>query len=89
MRGFIETVTALLACPEVVATAGVVDNNGNTALMIAVMEVHVSMVKALLARPAVVASAGIVNNNGWTALMIAEQRGGHARMVQLLGTCNE
>jgi ankyrin repeat protein len=57
--------------------------------MIAVMEVHVSMVKALLARPAVVASAGIVNNNGWTALMIAEQRGGHARMVQLLGTCNE
>jgi ankyrin repeat protein len=79
------TVRALLACPAVVSTAGVVNNHGSTALMLAVMRRHVETVEALLCCPAVVATMGVANN-GFTVLMIAEQTG-HARMVQLLRAC--
>jgi ankyrin repeat protein len=49
MRRHVETVTALLRCPSVVATANVVNNNGFTALMIAEQTGHACMYSAVVA----------------------------------------
>jgi ankyrin repeat protein len=65
------------------ASAGEVDANGNTVLMLAVMQGQVDTVKALLTCPAVLASLSTKNNKGCTALMLAE-RNGHACMIQQL-----
>jgi ankyrin repeat protein len=43
-----EVATALLACPAVVSSAGVADNSGDTALMIASIYGYTEIVMALL-----------------------------------------
>lgn len=78
------TITALLACPEVAASARAVDRNGQTALMIASWVCNIGAVAALLVCPEVAASAGAIDKNGQTALIIASQRNNTAIIIALL-----
>jgi ankyrin repeat protein len=76
-------VTALLAFPEVAASASAANRHGHTALMLASKNGYAVTVKALLACPGVVASANNVNKVGKTALMIASECG-HTTTIDAL-----
>jgi ankyrin repeat protein len=84
MNGHTETVRALLACPAVIESAGVVNTEGDTALMLA--HGYTEIVMALLTCPAVVESAGVVNCDGYTALMLASKHG-HTEAAEALLAC--
>jgi ankyrin repeat protein len=85
--GNIEAITALLACPAVVASACVVNNYEHTALMLASYHGYTESVKALLACSTVIESVSFVDADGDTALQLAVLRG-HVETVTALLLCS-
>jgi len=72
----LESVEALLACPQVVQTSGDTDSRGDTALALAVqarfdeedLEAHKTLIRRLCACAPVAATARVANHAGRTAL---------------------
>jgi len=78
-NGHTETVTALLAAPDVEVNSA--DGTGYTALMRAAVEGYIEAVTALLAAPSLDVNAA--DGFGTTALMLAAEEG-HTRTVRAL-----
>jgi len=95
----LECVDVLLDCPQAALTAGVADNRGYTALMLATRALyadyddkekadHATLIRRLLACASVAATAHAVNNAGKTALQYALAETNNPAVVGCLRDCN-